>query len=83
MTWKPVNRGVMLYCDVEECSSFRYAPNKTVVSDRARTAGWHLFDGTNQAGAPMSSHLCPQHIGMRKRPDKVTPEPLPEDQQLF
>lgn len=54
----------------------KHCPNTTMSSrDVARIQGWRFFDGTNQAGLPMTDVACPRCSGCA--PAQAEPEPEP------
>lgn len=45
----------------------------TLTEDGARVAGWRIFRGTSQTGAPLTDSLCPTCSG------RTGPKPLPDN----
>lgn len=61
---------------------YEYDGPRIVVSNAARSKGWHLFQGASLTGKQIDSHLCPECVGTpRSAPVKV--ERLEEDEPLF
>jgi hypothetical protein len=49
----------------------------------ARAHGWHLFEGVDQAGRALVSHLCPRCLKVPKAELPPAPPRLAEDQPLW
>lgn len=69
-----------LVCDnFDSCSSVRWLADE----NRARAAGWHIWEGSTQSGKHQRVVLCPQCIGTHRTRLLSASQPLPEDQTLF